>query len=225
MNLAAAVAVAALTITTQNVRVGMPPPAAHHDIDQAAERSSIVFAQEMGLRRAARFAPDGWGTSHFTGIRRGDCATYWDRKVWHRMSSWTRQLTFASFRAGHRFALVTVLRGKGTTLATVCVHSITKSLSAARRPVFARGMHRLSRVIHLLRYRYSHVVVGGDWNRTWPHRARFKGFRSTEPQRATGAGGGRVDYFYWARGDQTGLRVIGHTRSDHNGVRLHLRWP
>lgn len=224
MNLASAIVAVALTITTQNVRVGMPPSAAHHDINQAAEKSSVVFTQEMGLRRAFRFAPHGWGTSHFSGIRRGDCATYWNKAVWHRVGSWTRQLTYANFRAGHRFALITVLRGRGTTLATVCVHSITSSMASVhRRAVFRRGMHRLARVLYLLRERHSHVVVGGDWNRAWSNRARFPGFTSVKPSRPTG-GHGFIDYFYWNRPtDYRWLRVISNTRSDHDGLRAHLR--
>jgi hypothetical protein len=34
MNLASAIVAVALTITTQNVRVGMPPSSAHHDINR-----------------------------------------------------------------------------------------------------------------------------------------------------------------------------------------------
>lgn len=219
--LAATIAAVALTITTQNVRVGLPPPAVHHDIDQAAVHSSVVLTQEMGKRRAARFAPRGWGTSHAAGLRQGDCATYWDRDVWHRRATWVRPITWASFRAGHRFAQVTTLRGRGTTLAVVCVHSITRSLE--RTGTFNRGMVRLGRVLHRLEQRNEHVVVGGDWNRVYPERHRFAGFSSVSPARPTGPRGGRVDYLYWHHARHTGDRVITGTRSDHNGFRVHLR--
>ena len=223
MNLLGAVVGIALTITTQNVRVGLPPPEAHHDINQAAAHSSIVFTQEMALRDVQRFAPSGWGSAHFSGLRRGDCATYWNRSVWTRVNAWTVPLTWAGFRAGHRFALVTILRGHGLTLAVVCVHSITHSTRPARRPVFARGMARLNVVLQRLRTKYP-VVVGGDWNRGWTQRARFTGFRSVETHGTTSGGGGHIDYFEWSPRVRFGSqRVIGHTFSDHNGVRLHLR--
>ena len=71
---------------------------------------------------------------------------------------------------------MTTLRGRGTTLAVVCVHSITRSLE--RTGTFNRGMVRLGRVLHRLEQRNEHVVVGGDWNRVYPERHRFAGFAS-----------------------------------------------
>lgn len=219
---------ARVTVTTQNVRVGMTPRHSHHDIDQAAEHSSVVLTQEMGLRRARTYAPHGWGTAHFPGVRRGDCATYWDRARWRLIHTWTRQITFADFRAGRRFVLATTLRGVGPyqdkRLAVVCVHSITRSLLASRQPVFDAGMHRLGQLLAAVHTRYRHVLVGGDWNRGWPLRHRFPTMRSVAPYRSTGAKGGRIDYFQWTRHalGYTGQRIIGHTWSDHNGTRVHL---
>ena len=204
MNLAAAVVAAVLTITTQNVRVGLPPPAVHHDINQAAQHSSIVFTQEMGERRAARFAPKGWGTAHHAGLRQGDCATYWDRSVWKERRSFVTLLTDAPFKAGLRYALTTVLHLRGdptVTMAAVCVHMITKSIP--RRAWYARGMDRLRALLtRMERYPYG----------------------SKEPPSATGGRGGRVDYFWWQRLniDYRSIRVIHHTFSDHNGVRMRL---
>ena len=225
MNLAGAVVAIALTITTQNVRVGMPPDHAHHDINQAAQNSSVVITQEMGLRRASRFAPSGWGTAHVAGLRQGDCATYWDRAVWRERSHWVRQISNAPFRAGTRYLLVTTLRhvqAPHVTLAAVCVHSITRS--EHRRPVFIRAMGKVNATLQNLSVNHRYVVVGGDWNRIWSQRARFPGFRSVSPLRATGPKGGRVDYFEWSRHvGLRGERIIGNTFSDHNGVRMHLR--
>jgi hypothetical protein len=67
-------------------------------------------------------------------------------------------------------------------------------------------------------------VVGGDWNRGWSHRARFTGFASVKPPRPTG-GHGFIDYFYWdhPQVNYRWLRVISDTRSDHDGLRAHLR--
>lgn len=224
-----------VTITTQNVRVGMTPQHSRHDIGQASENSSIVFTQEMGYRHAQRFAPRGWRSAHFPGVRRGDCATYWDRSVWRLRSSWTKQITFAPFRAGHRFALATVLRSVSrphVVLAAVCVHMITKSLY--RRAVYRRGIARLDVMLDRLRAHHRHVIVGGDWNLPWgvdarerpigfPHRVLIpQRFRSMPPARATGAKGGRIDYFWQHHMSAVSERVIGHTWSDHNGVRLHL---
>ena len=224
MNLAAAVVAAVLTITTQNVRVGLPPPAVHHDINQAAQHSSIVFTQEMGERRAARFAPKGWGTAHHAGLRQGDCATYWDRSVWKERRSFVTLLTDAPFKAGLRYALTTVLHLRGdptVTMAAVCVHFLPTTIP--RHVWFDRGMDRLRALLHRME-QYPYVVVGGDWNRVWPKRARIAGYGSKEPPSATGGRGGRVDYFWWQRLniDYRSIRVIHHTFSDHNGVRMRL---
>ena len=220
--LAATIAAVALTITTQNVRVGLPPPAVHHDIDQAAVHSSVVLTQEMGKRRAAQVRPSrlghlapppgsGRATARPTGT--GTCGT--DR------ATSVRPITWASFRAGHRFAQVTTLRGRGTTLAVVWVHSITRSLE--RTGTFNRGMVRLGRVLHRLEQRNEHVVVGGDWNRVYPSGTGSPGSPRSHPARPTGPRGGRVDYLYWHHARHTGDRVITGTRSDHNGFRVHLR--
>ena len=223
MNLAGVLVALVLTVTTQNVRVGMSPEHSHHDINQAAAHSSILFTQEMGLRRAARFAPQHWGTSHHAGLRQGDCATYWDRRVWSERRSYITRLTHAPFRAGTRYALTTILhlRGHpGVTIGAVCVHMITKSL--ARRAVYANGMDRLRAMMSRIPYR---VVVGGDWNRTFPRRAPLSGFRTLGPHRPTGVHGGRIDYIWGRDARPRHIRVIGHTWSDHNGVRYQFRIP
>jgi hypothetical protein len=218
-----------VTVTTQNVRVGMSPAHSRHDILQAAQHSSVLVTQEMGKRVARRYAPPGWGTAHFAGLRRGDCATYWNRDMWRLHHAWTRIITWASFRAGHRFVLATTLRGvgpyQGKRLAVVCVHSITRSETAARRPVFNRGMDRLGDLLSALRSRYRYVVVGGDWNRIWSKRRQFAGMGSVSPSRSTGPKGGRVDYFEWTTPAMryAGERIIGNTYSDHNGTRVHLK--
>lgn len=233
---AAVLAAVSLTVTTQNVRVSLPPAQARHDIAQAAEHSSLVVTQEMGKRHARRFAPAGWGTAHFSGLSRGDCATYWKRDRWTLRRSWAVQLTAADgFRHGHRWALVTVLRDHQTTVALVCLHMITRALD--RRPVYRRGIGRLAQLLTRLHSHWPHVLVGGDWNLAWgtDHQLRLPGFpavrlpahgmRSWAPSRATGPQGGRVDFFYWRRHaiTCTGLRIIGHTYSDHQGTRIHLR--
>lgn len=222
MNLAAAVATMVLTITTQNIRQGLPPDAVRHDLRQAAEHSSIVVTQEMGYRNAKDYRPRGWGSAHNPhGKMRGDCATYWDRDVW-RLDRWrTKQITYAPFRNGDRWVLLTILHRTGRKaerVAVVCVHSITRSEQRDR--VFRAGMRRLG---HLLdNFPDMPVVVGGDWNRVWSLRARFPGYRSVSPIRATGPQGGRVDYFEWHHATFRGERIIGNTRSDHNGTRVHL---
>lgn len=216
-----------VTITTQNVRVGMPFAHVRHDIEQAAEHSSIVLTQEQGERRARDFAPSGWGTAHFGGVRRGDCATYWDRDDWRFDGARTKQLTYAPFRAGHRFALLVNLHARlapHTHVSVICVHLITKTM--LRRLVFRRGMRRLGVMLRFIEahHPYGHVIVGGDWNRGWPRRARFDGFGSWQPPRATGHHGGRIDYFEQQsrRVVPMRIRVIGGTFSDHNGVRMRF---
>lgn len=218
MNLAGAAVAVLLAITTQNVRVGLPPPEARHDIRQAAEHSSIVLTQEMGRRDASRFAPAGWGTSHVTGLRQGDCATYYDRATWRKTGQRAVLLTHAPFRAGTRYALVTHLRGQGTTLAVVCVHMITRSLT--RRVVYRHGMDRLRSL--LSRLTAAHVVVGGDWNRDWSQRAPLAGFSTRRPPTPT-HDTRRIDYAWWKGAAYRTMRVVGHTYSDHNGVRVWLR--
>jgi hypothetical protein len=221
MNLAAGLVAVVLTITTQNVKVTLPPPAAHHDINQAAEHSSIVFTQEMGLRRARNFAPRNWGTAHAAGLRQGDCATYWDRAVWRERNSYPTLLTHAPFRAGTRYALTTVLhlRHTSVTVAAVCVHMITRTLQRSR--VYSRGMDRLQALLDRLALRYP-VVVGGDWNRDWSRRVPMVGYHTARPPHSTG-GGARIDYFRWGHDfGERSIRVIGDTRSDHNGVRMRL---
>lgn len=129
------------------------------------------------------------------------------------------RLTDAPFRAGTRYALITRLKGQGTTLAVVCVHLITKSL--ARRAVYAHGMDRLRSALSGLTA--AHVIVGGDWNRVWPKRAPLHGYRTHEPPAPTGARGGRIDYLWWKGARERTIRVVGHTASDHQGVRVRLR--
>lgn len=208
-------------VTTQNVRVGLPRAQAHHDIAQAAQNSSVVFTQEMGLRRARNFAPQGWGVAHFAGLRQGDCATYWDRDIWVKQRAYTTLLTNAPFRAGTRYALTTILhmRNTHTTVAFVCVHMITKSVWPSRRPVYARGINRLRTMISHIQWP---VVVGGDWNRNWPQRVAIPGLHTTRPPVATGPRGGRIDYMWWRGVKYAAKRVIHRTFSDHNGFRVHL---
>jgi hypothetical protein len=224
VNLAGALVALVLTVTTQNVRLTLPPDQAHHDINQAAQGSSVLFTQEMGARDAATFAPDGWGHAHVMGGAVGDCATFWDQAVWRSSGHRLVRLTHASFRAGSRYALVTILHKRGdptVTLAAVCAHMITKSL--ARRRVYSRGMRRLhTLLVHL--ERFSYVVVGGDWNRDWHQRVRLSGFQSAMPP-ATTHDTRRIDFFYWYSKftSGAGIRVLHHTFSDHNGVRMNLR--
>lgn len=224
MGIAAALVAVALTITTQNVRYTLPPEAAHHDLNQAAQHSSIVFAQEMGLRQAYRFAPPGFGTSQFRGIRQGDCATYWKRSVWHPHNQWIVQLSHAPVRAGTRYALVVILRSEEHEVATVCLHSLARpGSSPARRAAYRHSMARVSTLLTYLSAHHRHVIVGGDWNRGWPQRHQFAHFGSVRPPSATGPHGGTIDYFQSRRMVPTGIRVLHHTRSDHNGVREHFR--
>lgn len=207
----------ALVVATQNVRVTLPPPEAQHDIRQAAAgRTSIVLTQEMGRRAAWKYRPAGWGSAHFPyGVRRADCATYFDRARWRKVSAWPRQISYAPFVAGHRWALITVLRDRssGVRVATVCVHLITRTL--ARSAVFERSTDRLRAIVGRLRARYGAVVVGGDWNRPWRQRAPFLGCR-TLPARA-------VDYIWGCGVQPMGSRAIRHTYSDHDGVRMWMR--
>jgi len=217
-------ALAALTLTTQNVRVTLPPHEAAHDIRQAAQHSSVVLTQEMGRRDAARFAPAGWGTAHRSGVRRGDCAAYWDRSRWHRVRAYAVPLTWATFRAGHRWALVTVLRGQGITWAAVCVHMVTNGV---RHPIAARnGTRRLMAALAALRGRGLPVVVAGDWNMTWAETRTRWGYppRVLSP-RFRAVPRSRIDWAAWSR---PGVRLdrwrtVRHTYSDHNGVRVRLR--
>lgn len=221
-----------IAVATQNVRYTLGPVHARHDVRDAAARSSIVFAQEFGLRRASRFAPTGWGTVHYPGLRRGDCATFYDRATWRRVRSWPIQLTRAPFRAGTRWAVVTILRDHaGRTLATINVHLITRARH--RRAVYRHGIARLDRVASQLAQR-SPVVIGGDWNlpHAWDLRTRLRGFpaRTFLPEWRTAATPrlttrrARLDYFYATR-DLRVVRIsrIGNTYSDHDGARVVLR--
>ena len=217
----AAPAASAVTVTTQNVKYTLPPAQAHHDINQAAEFSSILFTQEMGLRHARAFAPKGWGTAHAKGVHRGDCATFWDRDRWRLVRWRTFTTSNGSFRNGHRFGLVTVLRDSATEIATICVHMPTGwRTSSQRRIAYADGMANVRAVAHRLVDRYHRVVVGGDWNRIWGRRAPLSGFRTRRPPQGTGHG--TIDYFWWHGARFVRQRVIGHTYSDHQGVRLHV---
>jgi hypothetical protein len=213
----------AVTVTTQNVYVGLPRAEARHDIRQAAQFSSVVFTQEMGHRRASRFTPAHWAVVHFRGTWRGDCATFYDRRVWRVVRAHTFRVSAEPFRAGHRWALVTVLRhvGRpGSRLATVNVHAFTHTIF---RPVaWRRAVTTIRDVADGLAARYGRVVMGGDWNRTWDRRGRFPGFASAEPPRQTGPKGGRVDYVFWHGERFRGIRVIGRTYSDHDGTRVRL---
>lgn len=229
MRASVALALAAFTITTQNVRVTLPPREATHDIRQAARHSSVVMTQEMKHRQAWRFRPAGWGSSHapsMPGVRRidrGDCATYWDRSRWHKLRAYAVPITYAPFKHGHRWALVTILRSvprPAVRLAVVNVHMVTRTLD--RRAVFARGVSRLRALVAVLRAEIGPVVVGGDWNRRYLLRARFRGLDSQRPPRGTIPNGGRIDYVF-TTGRVAGVRVIGRTYSDHNGVRFRLR--
>lgn len=222
---ASTVAAVVLVLTTQNVRVTLPPDEARHDIRQAAEHSSVVVTQEMGRRHAARFAPAGWGTAHRPGVRRGDCAAYWDRDAWHRVRAYAVPITWATFRAGHRWALVTVLAGHGLRVAVVCVHMVTHGLS---HPIaYRNGTRRLAALLVRLRGRVGPVVVAGDWNARWGEARGRVGY----PPRVLGptfnaAPVRRIDWAVWSRPGVSILappRVIRHTYSDHNGVRFRLR--
>lgn len=218
----------ALTVTTQNVRLGLGPAAVRHDIRQAAQRSGVVLTQEMRGRRAAAYAPPGWGYAQRPAAGFvGDCATYWDRARWRWVRGFAVGYEFGAFPRGHRWALVTVLRSvpfPRQTLAVVNVHSVTRSLD--RAPVFAAGMARLGRLTARLTAVWGRVVLGGDWNRVWPLRGRFAGFRTVQPAQATGPRGGRVDFLYWSGPLRfRGARVVTATRSDHNGFRVRLVRP
>jgi endonuclease/exonuclease/phosphatase family metal-dependent hydrolase len=220
VRLGGVVAAIVLTLTTQNVRVGLPPWQAHHDIRQAAHQSSVVVAQEMQHRHAAAYAPAGWGTAHRPGRARGDCATYWNRAVWVRVGRpYTVRLTAAPFRWGTRYALVTILRHRGgpTLVGVVCVHMVTRSWE--RRTVYARGMDRLDRLLGRLPAR---TVVAGDWNRGYGRRVPVPGYSTARPPRPTGAGA-RIDYAWWEHAHLDRIRTIGGTYSDHDGVRVRLR--
>jgi len=206
-----------LVVATQNVRVGMPPYQARHDIRQAAALSSVVLTQEMGYRRAVEFRPAGWRSAHFAGTWPGDCATYWQRSTWRELRSWVRPVSFASFPYGHRWLLATVLRHRrsGQRVAFVCVHLITHGL---RRPqVEARSIARVRRQVRQLRATMP-VVVGGDWNRPYGQRARFHGCHSLRPGRA-----GRVDYVWGCGMRAVRTVVLAPTYSDHDGVRARFR--
>jgi hypothetical protein len=202
-----------LVITTQNVRHTLPAPQARHDIHQAARHGSVLVTQEMGKRHAAGLSPPGWGSAHFLGPRRGDCATFWKRSSWHLVRSWVRPLTFAPFRAGHRWAQVTILRGHGTTVAVVCVHLVTRG----HWPTYRRGIVRLQRLLASLQQ--PQVVVGGDWNAArWRAHLRWPCTHSWR----TGPRAGRDDRLCWHHAHLRSQRLLGHTYSDHDGVRARL---
>jgi endonuclease/exonuclease/phosphatase family metal-dependent hydrolase len=233
--LAAALAALSLTVTTQNVRVGLPADQVRHDVGLASRHSTIVLTQEMRGRHARFYAPAGWGAAQLGRGMRGDCATYWKRSAWELRRAWLVPLTRATFLRGHRWALVTVLRGAQATVVTVCLHMAPRALD--RRPSYRHGMAQLAALVDRLRRHWRYVLVGGDWNRAWgaDHSQRLVGFpavalprhgmRSWAPPRATGPKGGRPDYFYWRSPAirATSLHVIGHTFSDHQGARIHLR--
>lgn len=229
--LAASLAALSLTVTTQNVRVGLPAGQARHDIAQASQRSSLVLTQEMQGRQARQLAPPGWGVAQYPGGMRGDCATYWQRASWHlRRTPRLVQLTAAGFHHGHRWALVTVLRPlagfvkspdkTGQTVAAVCLHMPPRWVD--RRAVYAAGMTRLRQLLTFLEAHWPLVLVAGDWNRPWLLRAPLVGMASWVPPHITGPKGGRPDYLYAHGLRATGVRVIGPTYSDHQGTRYHL---
>lgn len=222
---ARAIAGVVLAVTTQNVRLGIGPAHVRHDIGQAANGSGVVMTQEMRDRNAARFRPPGWGSAQPRprGAMRSDCATFFDRSRWRLVRAWAVPYEFGTFRHGHRWALVTVLRrpdNPGVRVAFVNVHSVPHSID--RAAVYGAGMARLSRLGARLAAAYGLAVVGGDTNRVWPLRARFSGFHSVGPPGSTGPHGGRVDYIYAAGFRFRGVRVIGNTYSDHNGTRYRL---
>jgi endonuclease/exonuclease/phosphatase (EEP) superfamily protein YafD len=212
----------AVTVTTQNVAHTLARAPARHDVRQAADGSGVVLTQEMAGRRAARFAPRGWGTAQ----RAGDCATYWDRATWRLVRSYAVRISHAPFWRGTRYALVAVLANNtnpGVRLATVNVHVFTRTVPHA--PAFRRATTRVRRLADGLVAHGAAVVVGGDWNRDYRARARFPGFSSRRPPRPTGPTGGRVDYVYAHGLAFRGVRVMGHTYSDHNGYRARLARP
>jgi endonuclease/exonuclease/phosphatase family metal-dependent hydrolase len=211
-------------IATQNVYRGSTPAHVRHDIRDASARASLVFAQEMYGRDARRLRPAGWGSWHTSGGYRGDCAVFWRRDVWRLRRGYVVRLTNADTPRrpsnGRRWAAIAVLTG-AETMAGVCVHMPTH---AAPRGVYAAGVRRLRALLARLAERFGFVAVGGDWNRHYRHRPAFRGFVSRRPPRATGSGGGRIDYVYVRRpAGIAGIRVIGHTYSDHNGVRVRVR--
>lgn len=212
---AAGLAAVSLTITTQNVRHTLPADQAHHDIAQAAQRSAVLVTQEMGGRRAARFAPAGWGTAHAGLGRRGDCATYWRRDTWHLLRSRTVALPL------HRWALVTVLGHQGARLAVVCVHMPTR-----RERTWADYRHAIARLRTLAGHLRTGqpVVLAGDWNQAWGQRL-LRDWRSARPPQVT-LGHRRTDFAYWcAPLRRHSITTLGHTYSDHQAVRVQLRQP
>lgn len=201
-------------ITTQNVRRGIAPAHVRHDVRQAAAAGSVLLTQEMGWRHPRRFRPPGWSVAHVGAGRRGDCATFYDRDVWRLRRSYVVPLP------ARRWALVAVLTGRHP-LAAVCVHMPTHNVS---RGVYWSGIDRLRPLLRRLSSRFRHVAVGGDWNNVYRTRARFRGFTSARPPAGTGPKGGRVDYVYVRRPAHIArVRIIRHTYSDHNGVRVWVR--
>lgn len=222
------------TIGTQNVRNTLPPLRARHDLRQTADGASILLAQEMQRRRASWYAPAGWGATHYRGrgirLNRGDCATYWDRSRWTLVRSYPYQLTYADYPGGHgrRWALVTILRGHGETIAAVCVHMLTRALD--RPLVYRHGVARLHALTARLAQSFR-VVVGGDWNlgHPWDERTRLVGFPAAAfhawSSRATvrrTTARARLDYFYWSGFTFRHIARISPTYSDHDGVRLRV---
>lgn len=207
-------------ITTQNIYRGLTPAHARHDVRQAAGAGSVVFAQEMFTRHARRLRPAGWAAAHMAGPYRGDCAVFYRRAVWRLRAAYVVPLTNAPTRLpsnGHRRAIVAVLTGR-QTWAGVCVHMPTQHAPTA---AYAAGVRRLRALLARLSARFAFVAVGGDWNRGYWRRPRLPGFVAARPPRATGPHGGRVDYVYVRRPARIArVRDIGHTYSDHNGVRI-----
>jgi len=179
----------------------------------------------MSRRHAARFAPAGWRSVQATRPRlgyRGDCATFYDASRWRLRTSYVVRLLDVRTRHpsnGRRWALVAVLTG-AQPLAAVCVHLPTHGVS---RRLYGRAVDNLRPTLRRLSARYGHVVIGGDWNRHYRYRPRFRGFVAYRPPAGTGPHGGRVDYLYVRRPDAiTGARVIRHTYSDHDGMRVRI---
>lgn len=222
-----ALAAVVLTIATQNVRLGMTPAHTHHDINAAASRAAVVMTQEMGQRRARNYAPPGYGTAHHAGMWRGDCALYWNRAEWRlARPSWVVPITRADgFHGGHRWALVTVLKQAAPPhhrVAVVCLHMITHW--GQRVPVERAGIARLTALRHRLSAHWPRLVMGGDWNRRYVHRAAFPPMTAARPPRPTHAPRKRIDYLFSQHMRVTRTAVIGHTVSDHNGALEVLKW-
>lgn len=208
------------TITTQNVRVTLPPGQARADIRQAAEHSSLLLLQEMHRRWAHRYEPPRWGHAQAPQggpLHRRDCAVMWSHQVWaERGQKVPRLSSGGTFEGADRWAVLVQLqhRASRARAIVVCVH-------LSPRP--ARNQLQRQTLLPLLAsLRADLVVVGGDWNRRRPQLAaqlHRRGYVS--------GGGNRVDSVWWRRPARqvAPWRVIRPTFSDHDGVRYRLAFP